>query len=229
MTSVFISHSSLDDALVRERIIDVLEQHGFRIWYSRDDIHGAEEWEKRIRQELENAQWFLVALSPRSVQSEWVRAEVDWALENRPGRLVPVLIDDCHPQECNLRLRPLQFVDLRENTPAEQSQLLKVWDSASSLQSSEVISGRSGTAQTARVNDGQTTSPPATEDDENPYAPFTKDDLLKIRKKLTDLLRDLKMSVADFTEATMPLQRRIEIRELDEKLDLINRELATRA
>jgi hypothetical protein len=43
-----------------------------------------------------------------------------------------------------------------------------------------------------------------------------------------DTLQDLRLSVVEFTEATMPLPRRIEIRDLQRKLDLINRELDRR-
>jgi hypothetical protein len=128
MTSVFVSHSSLDYDLVGNRIVEPLQSRGLEVWYSRDSIHAAEEWEKRIRQALTGCEWFLVALSANSVRSEWVRAEVDWALEHRLGRLVPVLIDDCDPQECNLRLRTLQYIDLRRNDLQSQAALLRVWD-----------------------------------------------------------------------------------------------------
>ena len=49
-----------------------------------------------------------------------------------------------------------------------------------------------------------------------------------IRRKLTETIRDLKITVSDYTDATMPIQRRIEIRVLQEKIDLVNRELANR-
>lgn len=128
MTSVFISHSALDHELVGTLIVSLLEQHGLSVWYSRDSIHAAEEWEKRIRQALMASDWFLVALSANSVQSEWVRAEVDWALENRRGKLVPVLIGDCDPQECHLRLRQIQYLDLRRGNPEGRAELLRVWN-----------------------------------------------------------------------------------------------------
>ncbi len=52
MTSVFVSHSSLDYDLVGARIVEPLQKHGLQVWCSRDSIHAAEEWEKRIRQAL---------------------------------------------------------------------------------------------------------------------------------------------------------------------------------
>ena len=128
MTSVFVSHSSSDYELVEALIIKPLQAQGVEVWYSRDSIHAAEEWEKRIRQALLGSEWFLVALSANSVQSEWVRAEVDWAFEHRQGRLVPVLIGDCEREECNLRLRTLQHIDLRHDNPKGRAALLQIWN-----------------------------------------------------------------------------------------------------
>src|SRR5437588_8621075 len=64
MTTVFVSHSSLDYELVRSRVVAPLEGGGLKVWFSRDAIHGADEWEKRIRQALSGSDWFLVALTP---------------------------------------------------------------------------------------------------------------------------------------------------------------------
>ena len=126
MITVFVSHSSLDDERVRSAIVEPLEQRHLKVWYSRDAIHGAAEWEKRIRHALTSTEWFVVALSANSLASDWVRAEVDWAIENRPARVVPVLIDDCRPEECHLRLRQIQYIDLRASNPAGVAQLLAV-------------------------------------------------------------------------------------------------------
>jgi hypothetical protein len=126
MTSVFISYSSNDHDLVRSLVVQPLEKHGLHVWFSKDSIHGAEDWEKRIRPALVSNDWFLVALSPNSVRSEWVRAEVDWALDNRKDWLVPVLIGDCNPEDCHLRLRQIQYIDLRQGNPAGKAALLNL-------------------------------------------------------------------------------------------------------
>jgi len=229
MTSVFISHSSLDDALVRACVVEPLEQHGITVWYSRDAIQGADEWEKRIRHALVSMEWFLVALSRRSVQSEWVRAEVDWALEHRRGKVVPVLLDECDPQECHLRLRQIQYIDLRNRNPAGQRQLVRVWEHASTPITSDVDPYRPPGSASPR---GHNASPPSSvvpdEDYSDEYAPFKKGELLQIRRKLVETVLDLKMTVLEYTEATMPLQRRIEIRALQKKIELIDSELARR-
>ncbi|MFO0912562.1 MAG: TIR domain-containing protein [Pirellulales bacterium] len=126
MPHVFVSHASQDHDVIYARIVQLLNEHGLTTFYSRDSILGAQEWEKRIREGLEDCPWFLVALSPNSVKSEWVQAEVGWALVNRRGRLIPVLVGDCRPEDCNLRLCQIQYVDLRADHPEARKALIDI-------------------------------------------------------------------------------------------------------
>src|SRR5437588_7739497 len=92
---VFISHATADRDLVQRHILDLLRAHGIDTWYAEDDIHTAEEWEMSIRQGLASCEWFLVVMTPRSANSKWVQAEVNWAIDKRQGRLIPVLLEAC--------------------------------------------------------------------------------------------------------------------------------------
>lgn len=130
MPHVFVSHASQDHDVIYPRIVQLLNEHGLTTFYSRDSILGAQEWEKRIREGLEDCAWFLVALSPNSVKSEWVQAEVGWALVNRRGRLIPVLVGDCRPEDCNLRLCQIQYVDLRADHPEARKALIDILQSS---------------------------------------------------------------------------------------------------
>jgi tetratricopeptide (TPR) repeat protein len=127
MPRVFISHSSLDRDLVEREIVAPLKGAGVEVWYSRDSIETASEWEKRIKEGLRGSDWFLVALSPRSVASKWVFVEVDWALEHRGGRVVPVMLETCDPTDLHLMLRPLQYIDFRADAESARGKLLGVW------------------------------------------------------------------------------------------------------
>jgi len=217
MSSVFISHASADDEIVRQLIVEPMERHGLSVWYSKDAIRGADDWEERIRHGLKTTDWFLVALSERSVKSPWVRAEVDWALDNRRGKLVPVLIGDCDPQECNLRLRTIQYVDLRENNQSGQLQLLQQWGTASVVSFAQAPPD-SHNASTDRSVDEETRQ----------YLPFKIEELLEIRKELRETFLDLKKTVINYPEADVPLPRRIQIRTLQHRIDIIDRILISR-
>jgi hypothetical protein len=124
MSRVFISHSSRDRDLVEREVIEPLRQHGIETWYSKDDIETAADWEKSIRQGLNECEWFVVVLTSCAVGSRWVKIEVDWALENRPNRVIPVLLEDCRPNDLHIGLRLTQHVDFRHNTEQARARLL---------------------------------------------------------------------------------------------------------
>ncbi len=128
MTRVFISHATPDRELVETAIVTLLNRHGITTWYAKEQISTGVQWEKKIREGLESCDYFLVALTPRAIASEWVRSETDWAIENRAGRIVPVLLERCDPGQLHLRLRLLQFVDFRKRDEEEKIQLLGAWD-----------------------------------------------------------------------------------------------------
>ena len=86
MPQAFISHSSKDRTFVEEELVPLLEHHSINTWYSRSAIRTAAVWEDEIRLGLAGSDWFLVVLSPHAAESDWVKAEVRWALEKRRGR-----------------------------------------------------------------------------------------------------------------------------------------------
>ncbi|MBV9959229.1 MAG: tetratricopeptide repeat protein [Acidobacteria bacterium] len=127
MTRVFISHSSQDRQIIEREIIAPLRAQGLETWYSTDNIRLASEWEKQIHEGLKSCEWFLIVLSPRALDSEWVQREVHWAFLNRQHKIVPVMLESCNPEELHLGLLPLQFVDFRDDVARAQSRLLAFW------------------------------------------------------------------------------------------------------
>lgn len=128
MPRVFISHSKDDREFVEQEIVSILRSHGWDTWYSRDDIRASEQWERSIVQGLRTCDWFLVAMSPRSVQSRWVKDEVHWAMDNRVGHIVPVLIADCDLLDLHLGMPRIQYVDFRHPTEETSKQLLQAFE-----------------------------------------------------------------------------------------------------
>jgi hypothetical protein len=127
MPTVFLSHASQDREFVERELIPLLRENGVDTWYSRETIRTSEEWEDSIRSGLNGCDWFLVVLSPRSVTSDWVRTEVHWALDERPGRVVPVLLESCNPSDLHLKLRRIQHVDFTQDRDSARAKLLEVW------------------------------------------------------------------------------------------------------
>lgn len=118
MQRIFLSHSSKDRDFIETELIPFLRKQGVDPWYSRDDIEAAVHWESTILQGLRESPWFLVVLTPNSVASEWVQTEVSWALSERKGRVIPILLRPCQADELHLALRRIQWVDFTEDPSA---------------------------------------------------------------------------------------------------------------
>jgi hypothetical protein len=129
MSRVFISHSSHDRDVVEREVIEPLRKHGVETWYSKDKIKTAADWERSIWRGLNQCEWFLVVLTPRAVESYWVRSEVAWALTQRRGRVIPVMLEACDPAELYLGLQPIQHIDFSHDTEQARARLLDFFDS----------------------------------------------------------------------------------------------------
>jgi tetratricopeptide (TPR) repeat protein len=128
MPDVFISHSKSDQRFIDNLLLPALHAHGISTWYSKKDIHTAEEWDRMIVHGLEESQWFLVVLTEHATKSEWLRAEVLWAMENRRGKIIPLLLRDCNVTAISLLLKKIQYVDFRSDKQAGLRTLLQIWN-----------------------------------------------------------------------------------------------------
>jgi hypothetical protein len=126
MPKIFISHSTEDREFVEANIVNLLHSQGLETWYSKDSIQGASRWEREIIKGLKDCTWFLVAMSPRAANSQWVKDEVDWAFANRRGKIIPVLIDDCDSDDFHLGMAGIQHLDFRGDSADARRRLLIV-------------------------------------------------------------------------------------------------------
>ena len=100
MGTVFISHSSKDDALVR-RLRQALADLGQQGWIDSRELRGGDPLAPAIRKAIEAAAGFLVLVSPDSLQSRWVGKELSHAIavQRQRGRgaypVIPLLLDNC--------------------------------------------------------------------------------------------------------------------------------------
>lgn len=90
---VFISYSRKDINFARRLATD-LENAGFEAWWDISDLKGGDDWVRVIPAAIAASQFFVVLLSPDSIQSEWVAKEYTYALINRM-KIVPSMIRPC--------------------------------------------------------------------------------------------------------------------------------------
>lgn len=98
MSNLFISHSSQDDAFVRE-LRQALELHGQPGWIDSRELHGGDPLWMEIQQTIEAASAYAIVVSPDSLQSKWVGKELRHALDlqKRRGKdhfpVIPLSLD----------------------------------------------------------------------------------------------------------------------------------------
>ncbi len=103
---VFISYSRKDIKFARRLAAD-LEEAGFDIWWDISDLKGGDDWVRFIPAAIQASQFFVVLLSPDSIQSEWVAKEYSYALRLRK-RIVPAMIRQC---DVPFALNTINYVD----------------------------------------------------------------------------------------------------------------------
>jgi hypothetical protein len=123
----FLSHSSENHEFAGA-IATVLRDHGVPAFYSPLSIVGAQQWQDEILGALNRCDWFLVVLSPESINSMWVKREIAYALaEPRyENKIVPLLYRDCDLGPVAW-LNLFQKVDFRGDLASGYRELLRIW------------------------------------------------------------------------------------------------------
>jgi len=125
---IFLSHAS-EDKKFAHALAQVLRAHGLPVWFSRTNIRGAQQWHDEIGAALRRCDWFLVALTPRSVASMWVKRELLFALQQNhyENRIVPLLVQPCDHEKLSWTLSLSQFVDFTGLFDDGCRELLRIW------------------------------------------------------------------------------------------------------
>ena len=95
---VFLSHSSHDKAFVRQLSAD-LTKAGVGIWLDEQRILVGDSIVEKVGQGLVESDFFIIVLSEASVESEWVKKELNRALlseiEKRRVIVLPAKLNNC--------------------------------------------------------------------------------------------------------------------------------------
>ena len=110
MTQVFISYSRNDMEFV-QRLAEDLQRAGLDIWWDLSDIQGSDVWERKIEEGLKSSQYFIVVLTPDSLESRWVRREY-LSADNKGIKIIPVKLKTCDDVPLTLRdIQPIDAID----------------------------------------------------------------------------------------------------------------------
>lgn len=109
--SVFVSYSRFDLELMR-KVRSQLRSDGFRTWADENLEPGTPEWEAAIEKAIKDSGAMVVILTPRTVDSVWVRREIQYALM-LSKRLFPLLAEGDESSAVPITLATTQRVDIR--------------------------------------------------------------------------------------------------------------------
>lgn len=110
-------------------LVSVLRRHGLPVWYSNTDIIAARQWHDEIGSALRRYDWFVLVLSPRSVESVWVKRELLFTLQQErfDNRIVPLLYQSCKFEELSWTLSAFQMIDFTRTFDSGCHALLRMW------------------------------------------------------------------------------------------------------
>jgi hypothetical protein len=96
--NVFLSHARKDAALARQ-LAEQLAGAGFRVWNADDEIDFGDNWAKKIGKALESAESMVILLTPKALDSDLLRQDIDFALTSRKfeNRLFSVFVGPTMP------------------------------------------------------------------------------------------------------------------------------------
>jgi hypothetical protein len=125
---VFLSHSSLDRQFADD-LAAMMRRHGVPVWYSQTNIMGAQQWQDEIGAALRRCDWFMVVLSPQSVNSMWVKRELSYALDQGrlENRIIPVRHQPADYDQLHWTLSILQAIDFTGTFDAGSVALMRMW------------------------------------------------------------------------------------------------------
>ena len=127
----FLSHSSKDKAFVRQLAAD-LTRHNVTVWLDEQRIKVGDSIADKVSQGLAESDYFLVALSDNSVQSVWVKKELNQALiseiEEKEVKVLPLLLSEC---EIPTLIKEKKYADFTQTYKSGLKSLLDVLEGKS--------------------------------------------------------------------------------------------------
>lgn len=174
-SDVFVSYARTDREFATY-IANALEAAGLRFWWDAELLPG-QAFDQQIRSVLQDVKVVLGLLSPQSLHSRWVMAELTYAHQNGVT-IVPVLVAGAQPEDLPLPFNEIHALVLDPSRPESSAQeiarqigALLQRSAGSTTQPSEEARRRLAlaAAETARQVSG---SPPTEKSAEPPSAIF---------------------------------------------------------
>ena len=108
---VFISYAHKDKTFAK-KLAGESEGQGMKVWWDFDSLKGGQDWQKEIERGIKGCDFFLTALTPDAVNSEWVGNEILYA-SNAQKTIIPLHLKKC---DIPIGLIKKQYIDFESQT-----------------------------------------------------------------------------------------------------------------
>jgi hypothetical protein len=108
MSHVFISYSH-QDSTYAHALAEALQQAGFDVWIDGRIDYGTA-WPRVIQEHLDSCAAFIVVMTPRAYESDWVQNELNRA-KRKKKPIFPLLLEGEEPW---LSVEATQYIDVRD-------------------------------------------------------------------------------------------------------------------
>ena len=108
---VFISYAHKDKTFAK-KLAGEFESAGMKVWWDFDSLKGGQDWQKEIERGIKQCDFFLVALTPDAVVSEWVGNEILYANQAQKT-IIPLHVKKC---DIPIGLIKKQYVNFENQT-----------------------------------------------------------------------------------------------------------------
>lgn len=90
---IFLSHARKDAALALE-LAERLTRKGLTVWTPEEQIAPGDNWAKKIGKALEDSELMVILLTPKALESEWLRQDIEYAIGSKKmeGRVFSVFV-----------------------------------------------------------------------------------------------------------------------------------------
>ena len=125
ISSIFLSHSSKDRFIIEPLARDLM-QCGVKVWLDEAELELGDSLIERIGDAIAEIDYLGVVLTKNSVKSEWVKREVEIAINfeinQRKVKVLPLLFDSC---KIPVFLSTKVYADFKKNYPIALKKLIK--------------------------------------------------------------------------------------------------------
>jgi hypothetical protein len=118
--AIFISYSRESSEFV-EKLVTFFHDASIKVWLDKDKMVAGDPWDESVKKGILEADEVLLIMCKDSINSDIVKAEYTFALDN-DKKVIPIKLEEC---DVPLRLHPFHYIDFSVDAVKGRQELIK--------------------------------------------------------------------------------------------------------